>query len=346
METYSAKKPAGKPAGRLKDCCDVCSAFKLRCDKQKPTCIRCANLNRPCTYSPARRAGRPHAVRPESGQNQNQKRSKAQSRSRGDSLQQDFSAPDSANPPKNGSRKVATTGIAGRTDNVIGFDNGCFPNTHSLSLHADNQSADIPSSPHGFLNTRLDSDATKTDCMRVALSIVEQLEARKRWNGMDGMASTYGVGASAGGLTATEACQRLLTILVCPCSEQAEVALLVASACISLMEVVHGSIGANSSQAPPSLPLVSQGLSEQDLLLWSRPQSARSSSSDGQSQVGDLFKIAKLVLQFTHRYCHDMKGEPSEPSEDHTDWVIAPVAALLRCRLQSVTQGATRRLVS
>ena len=334
METYSAKKPAGK----LKDSCDVCAAFKLRCDKQKPTCARCANMNYRCTYSPTRRAGRPHAVRWESGQNRNQKRSKAQSRSSSDSLQQCFGAPDSPNPPNpNESREVDPTGIPGRADSVIGFDNGCFPNTHTPSLHADNQSADIPSSPCGFLNMRLDSDATKTDCTRVALSIVKQLETSKRWSGMS---STHG----AGGLTVTEACQRLLTILVCPCSEQAEVALLVASACISLMDVVHGSVGANSSQGSPSLTLLSHGLSEQDLLPWPRPQSsARSSSSDGQSQVGDLFKIAKVILEFTDRYCQDTKGGPRW---EHTSWVVAPVAALLRCRLQSVTQGATRRLVS
>ena len=342
METYGAKKPAAK----LKDSCDVCSAFKLRCDKQKPTCTRCANLNCQCTYSPARRAGRPHAVRRESGQNQNQsqKWSKAQSLSRSDSLQQRFRTPDSPNPPNlpNESRAVDPTGIPGRTDSTIGFDHDCFPSTHMLSLRADtrNQSADIPSSPCGFFpSTRLDSDATKTDCTRVALSIVEQLETSKRWSGT---ASTYG----AGGLTATEACQRLLTILVCPCSEQAEVALLVASACISLMDVVHnGSVGPNSSgQVSPSLSLVGHGLSEQDLLLWPRPQSsARSSSSDGQSQVGDLFKIAKVIVEFTDRYCQDTKGGPRW---EHTSWVVAPVAALLRCRLQSVTQGATRRLVS
>ena len=327
METSGVNKPAGK----LKDCCDVCSAFKLRCDKQRPTCTRCANLNRPCTYSLARRAGRPHAVRPESGQNQSQKRSKAPSRSRSNSLQQCFGTPDSPNPPNpNPSRVVDPRAIPGRTDSVIGFDNGCVPSPHTLSLRADNPSAGTStlSSPWGF------PEATKTDCTRVALSIVEQLETSNGWSGT----------ASTCGLTATEACQRLLTILVCPCSEQAEVALLVASACISLMEVIDGSIGTSSSQNLPSLPLGSQGLSEQDLLLLPRPQSsARSPSGDGQSQVGDLFKIAKVILQFTNRYCQDTKDGPRL---EHAGWVVAPVAALLRCRLQSVTQEATRRLVS
>ena len=337
MEPHSAKKAAGK----LKDSCDACSVFKLRCDKQKPTCSRCANLNRPCTYSPARRAGRPHAVRRESVQSQYQKRSKAQSRSRSDSLSQCFGALDSADSPDppslNESAVIDPIGIPRRADSIISFDNSCFPNTRTPGLHVNNQSTDIPSSTCGFLNTRLDPDATNTDCTKVALSIVEQLETSKRWGGT---ASRYG----AGGLTATDACQRLLTILVCPCSEQTEVALLVASACISLMDVVRGSVDASSSQRSPSHTLVSHGSSEQDVLLWSQPQSsARSSSSEGQSQVGDLFKIAKVILEFTDRYCQNTKGGPRR---EHTSWVIAPVAALLRCRLQSVTQGATRSLVS
>lgn len=336
METYGAKKPAGK----LKDSCDVCSAFKLRCDKQKPTCTRCANLNYRCTYSPARRAGRSHAVRRESGRNQNQKQSQAPSRSRSDNIPQYFRAPDSNSPVHvnhHESLKVDLTGIPRPTDLAIAFDNGCFPNAHPLSYHANHQSVDILSSPCGSLNQRPDWDATNTDCTRVALSIVKQLETSKR---QGGTASTHGTG----GLTPTEACQRLLTILVCPCSEQAEVALLVASACISLMDVVHDSVGANCSQGSPSLALVSHGLSEPDAVPWPRPpSSAHSSCSDGPSQLGDLFKIAKVILEFTDRYCQDTKGGPRC---EHTSWVVAPVAALLRCRLQSVTEGATRRLVS
>ncbi|KAL8776586.1 MAG: hypothetical protein Q9203_004764 [Teloschistes exilis] len=298
-------------------------------------------MNRQCTYSPARRVGRPHAVR-ESAQTQNQKRSKLSSRSRRNSLQPSFRALESPNPSNpTESRVPDPAGIPRRTESVVGFDNNtCFPDTHTLSFYADNQSAEIQSSPCDFLNTRLDTDATKTDCTTVALSIVEQLGTSKRWSDT---ASTYG----AGGLTTTEACRRLLTILVCPCSEQAEVALLVASACISLMDVVHGSFGANSHQGSPSLSLVSHGLFEQqDLSRWPRPQSSApsSSSSDGQSQVGDLAKIAKVIQQFTDKYCQDTKE--GGPRWEHTGWVVAPVAALLRCRLQSVTQGATRRLVS
>ena len=48
---------------KLKDSCDMCSASKVRCNKEKPICSRCNQLGYPCFYSPARRMGRPHPPR-------------------------------------------------------------------------------------------------------------------------------------------------------------------------------------------------------------------------------------------------------------------------------------------
>ena len=55
-------------ATKLKDSCDMCSASKVKCDKEKPTCNRCKKLGYPCFYSPARRMGRPHPHRGRSSQ--------------------------------------------------------------------------------------------------------------------------------------------------------------------------------------------------------------------------------------------------------------------------------------
>ncbi|CAG8933250.1 unnamed protein product [Penicillium salamii] len=46
---------------KLKDSCDKCSASKVRCTKEKPSCTRCDKLCYVCSYSPARRVGRPIA---------------------------------------------------------------------------------------------------------------------------------------------------------------------------------------------------------------------------------------------------------------------------------------------
>lgn len=44
----------------------MCSASKVRCNKEKPICSRCYKLSYPCFYSPARRIGRPHPPRDKS----------------------------------------------------------------------------------------------------------------------------------------------------------------------------------------------------------------------------------------------------------------------------------------
>ncbi|MCJ1246518.1 hypothetical protein MMC30_003726 [Trapelia coarctata] len=54
---------------KLKDTCDMCSASKVRCNKEKPICSRCEQLGYPCFYSPARRMGRPHPPRRTQPQN-------------------------------------------------------------------------------------------------------------------------------------------------------------------------------------------------------------------------------------------------------------------------------------
>lgn len=50
-------------AQKLKDTCDICSASKVKCDKQRPICGRCDKLGYPCFYSLARRKGRPNPPR-------------------------------------------------------------------------------------------------------------------------------------------------------------------------------------------------------------------------------------------------------------------------------------------
>ena len=49
-----------KQGQKLKDTCNICSASKIKCEKQRPSCSRCEKLGYRCVYSPARRKGRPH----------------------------------------------------------------------------------------------------------------------------------------------------------------------------------------------------------------------------------------------------------------------------------------------
>ncbi|KAI0103997.1 hypothetical protein GGR51DRAFT_523125 [Nemania sp. FL0031] len=255
---------------KLKDSCDPCSASKLRCDKQKPICTRCAGLNQLCSYSPARRAGRPRVRL------------------------------DKSQPVEPRVREITV------------------PNGMRAERSCQNGKQQAEQSLPTKISTRpileLDSEEG-SDCTRIAISILKQLNTPER---VHGLTSTN--------LTTTEACQRLLTILVCPCSEQPGVALLVASGCLSLMDMAH-----YSAHSQPT-----QGLG---LDLWTNSHILENRNPCG---VEDLAKVAKVISQFTDKYCQEPKCGTNWP---YTNWLVAPILPLLRLRLQSITRNAARCLV-
>ncbi len=51
------------PSQKLRNACDTCSASKLRCGSEKPTCSRCSMSNSPCSYSPTRRVAKSDPAR-------------------------------------------------------------------------------------------------------------------------------------------------------------------------------------------------------------------------------------------------------------------------------------------
>ncbi|KAI1779464.1 hypothetical protein F4818DRAFT_141485 [Hypoxylon cercidicola] len=132
---------------------------------------------------------------------------------------------------------------------------------------------------------------------------------------------------------------------MCPCSEQPGVALLVASGCISLMDTVHHLASSHSAQdtASPELSTntTTSPNTENDTAVWLMP-SLHGVANNSQCGVEELTKIAKVILQFTDKYGEEPKGGAGWP---HTTWLVAPIVALLRFRLQSVIREAARRLV-
>ena len=359
MEAYSTSQ---QPTFKLKDSCDVCSSSKLRCDKQKPTCSRCANLNRHCTYSPARRAGRPHRVRKDNGRSKSQSQNssqdseytRSQCQQQSNNQRQAFAARKDA-----GSAAVVDTHMAEpptiTTQQIDGDSNDWLSRLVPRIGDGQIKPAGFPASPCTRMSPEsLHLKALDNDCTKISLSMIERLEARKRRHSIGPREDHRGKHANDDDsnndvLTATLACQRLLTILMCPCSEQAAVALLVASACVSLMDSARDSKSAGAGQVSAA-----DAHGELDVNMWSQhpmqspphfmtTSSGRDGVNGSQSQVGDLSKIAKVVLQFVERYGQVVKGGARW---EHTTWIVAPVATLLRCKLQSVTQGAARQLVT
>jgi hypothetical protein len=191
----------------------------------------------------------------------------------------------------------------------ISFEDLLLPSTQARELHDDKQpQATPPTVPSGL-----------GDCATLAVSILEQLGT----GGGDG-----NPGPTYSNLPISDVCQRLLTILVCPCSEQPDVALLVACGCMSLMDVVRHLNTANTAEG--------------NIFDWPVSPALHSMMGNEQSRVDQLAKIAKVVLNFTEKYS---MGVMDGSGWAHTTWVVAPIVALLRSRLQSATHEATGLLL-
>lgn len=61
----TAPRPPTKK--KLRASCDACSASKIKCDQERPSCLRCRNIDIKCNYSASRRMGKPPAPRDANG---------------------------------------------------------------------------------------------------------------------------------------------------------------------------------------------------------------------------------------------------------------------------------------
>lgn len=179
------------------------------------------------------------------------------------------------------------------------------------------------------------------DCARTAASIVEQLDPGRR------PACRATPAESGANSKITTACQRLLTILVCPCSEQPAVALLVASACIALLDAVlhqQQHFQQQQQQTPDEAPATFPWPSMPPSPHQARSLPLSASLNDYYPDHGEfegLAKIAKVVLRFTQRYAQDEGGGAGGA----TRALVDPIVVLLRSKLQFVTGEATGRVV-
>ncbi|KAK8134768.1 hypothetical protein PG984_006780 [Apiospora sp. TS-2023a] len=324
---------------KLKDSCDLCSASKVRCEKGKPACARCTSMNEPCLYSPARRAGRPRRrLRrescPEQGQGQNQ---------------HDLERPSTSTAPQEAHASDILLADLDWGSEISNFDDNTLPGTTRVPpyAHERGQSEPDPSAPLAG-----ESDDTtvlpREDCAKTAARILETLDPTKarshhRWR--------------PGGCEMAEACRQILTILVCPCSEQPAVALLVASGCLALMDTAcrlargHETAGPAVAGNDDDDDMNSLHWLNLPMALSPQPTASSNRLVGGADEVGveGLAKIAKVVLQFAQRYAPEPhKGKEARgggTGRAYTAQLVEPIVALLRSTLHSVTQEVTARLV-
>ena len=356
-----------QPTQRLKDSCDMCSASKVRCNRQKPICSRCTKLGYPCFYSPARRVGRPHGRSTTVSASRPSKTTQAstlgaKSDKRAVQRQTDDSLPET--PP------VQDVGMAGNykeqydSSNILSTSSTQASSTSAGSCnHLGLDSSPVLGNSHAMpsVGERCHKpvsnmlDPCESDCAGIAMTLQQQLEAAQEspafLSGRDG-GQMDRRSADAAMEIVGSAFRQLSTILICPCSERLEVGLLVAAACISILDV-YGVIVSNLAAQPLSQSGMSASamtMEDDDALHWNMMELSGSSSCKlfiedfGEDVLlvrvmGELSKMATVVMQFTNRY----RGGRSE--EGNSEELLYAVATDLRNRLQTIKDEMTGRLL-
>ena len=365
-----------RPTQRLKDSCDMCSASKVRCKREKPVCDRCAKLGYPCFYSPARRVGRPHRRRATSSTSQpiistqsESYSSKPDDRmicSQADcfqsrtALSHDFNVSGSADNHKSSSNAGSNPNMqvgsvpAGSCDylNFSGINSG--PNSASSTDEPQNSFPISESRVRSISNATAGApNGCESDCAGIAMGLQQQLEAAYETPALLSMREGGQMeekGTDAAMETAGSALRQLSTMLICPCSERLEVGLLVAAACNSILDVYNVIIRSSAAQ-PLSLSDMSAWTMTMvddvlDCNMISLPESSSGTLcfDDFEEDIllvrvmGELAKMATVIIQFTKRYKARCSG-----NADSSDLLYA-VATYLRKRLQTIKDETTGRL--
>ena len=340
---------SGMPMPKLKGSCDMCSASKVRCDKQKPICGRCKNLEYPCFYSPSRRVGRPH-------------RSRASI---------DIRPPKLLRTPSPEKPSVSAIGGAGGDESLNTqqrdapcFNNGLTPSPLLLRMEdgildkiespqrVRRRSESAQSIVHIPKQSTTDTGTSKTcelDCCgSIVLDLLEHLDTagkilQQRTSRDDPGPGEYDLGRASS--IVKSAYPSVSTVLICPCSEEPGIAMLAAAACLSMLDIQSAVIGA---VRPRSDDAFASLIFDQDALLQDSTNSSSSKSTNSTNSpvnqdlasmraFAELSRVAIVVLQFAVKY-----GE-GDLEQDSPDFLRA-LASFLRFRLQCITIEATRRL--
>ena len=368
----NADQIINRPTQRLKDSCDMCSASKVRCTREKPVCDRCAKLGYPCFYSPARRVGRPHRRRATLSSSQPIISTQSESyssvphdrmiRSQADCFQSraalphDFNVSGSAHNHKSSSTPNMQVGSVptGSCDylNFSGINSGL--NSASSTNEPQNTSPISESRVRSISNATAGApNGCESDCAGIAMGLQQQLEAAYETPALLSMREGGQMeekGTDAAMETAGSALRQLSTMLIYPCSERLEVGLLVAAACNSILDVYNVIIRSSAAQ-PLSLSDMSVlTMTMVDDALDCNTMTLPESSSgplcfdDFEEDIllvrvmGQLAKMARVIIQFTKRY----KARCSD-NADSSDLLYA-VATYLKRRLQTIKDETIGRL--
>lgn len=333
----------------------MCSASKVRCDRQKPLCGRCDKLGYPCFYSPARRVGRP------------QGRNKRQPRNRRDSLNGGAER-ESASPPERPVRPVSPGSPINHRDSghLVPFlsppESEMPPGLIIPPVLLEQPGPGPESASATTSSSASRQDGCESDCMGLAMATQRQLEPACRK-----LSSTPAAGpwtkasvqnAEAAIQAAATAMRRMSMTLICPCSERLEIGIIVSAVCMSILDL-YSTIVSHFTDRPHApgqhfqSPLSSilavdddggSGLFWNDLPFFASRNSNSQALHRGRKEdvmlvhvLGELSKLAAVVCQFTKRY-RTGQGQPASSE------ILEDVAAFLKSRLKAIGGGTAAKL--
>ncbi|KAJ5609741.1 hypothetical protein N7528_010308 [Penicillium herquei] len=308
---------------RLKDSCDRCASSKVRCSKDKPSCARCAKLGFTCLYSPARRVGRPFRPNESSSETHTQDTeppTKALKETRfideGNKLFSRFS----------------TTAAPVMTEYIHGPDAGIRQSPHQIVFETQQaQQNKIGQQMH-----------TDSDCVLDIMDLLAELDVSAEQ--IRRIPSVDPVLLDLASQTITTALHRLSSILICSCSERTETGMLISALCISIIDVHSMTINKFKCSPPTRQDIPA-------MHAWNNLGVSYEAIGEtaAMQMIGELSKVANLVLQFTERYrAIQVAGENQAELENRNSIPLDFLPALGKFmgeRLQQITNNATHGLV-
>ncbi|KAF3491746.1 uncharacterized protein GIQ15_01263 [Arthroderma uncinatum] len=325
ISTTAALPPSSLQSQKLKASCDNCSSSKVRCTKEKPSCARCEKSGYTCSYSHARRIGRPYRSRGpppiEQGGEESERLSSTKAIRTAGSV-------DDGDRSSSQFKALSSRVDAGRNSSTVDL----IPNRNDISFKTQQQKGNLAEIHRHKIDHKVDPD-----CVLVVMDMFSELEVPAEQLRRSSLVDYCLANSTAQTIIAV--LRRLFTILICPCSERAEVGMLIYAICTSIIDMHAITITKSVRNNPPPPVLGHTGLWDGHGASTREPPE---SEAVAMLVLGELSKMAKLVLQFIERYSGDAEGKQSllEGHEIPIDFLPA-LGNLMRERLQQITNDAT-----
>ena len=349
---------------KVKDTCDMCSASKVRCNKNKPICSRCEKLGYPCFYSPARRVRKrfgtqslpssrdePEAVESEAVEHLVEPQTPAISRTESVATESDVSD-ETANAALEKESCLATPFGAGDPPSSL-FSR--LQATMPLQTNFDDENfqpspQELTPSSSAFFHSLMPSNLS-SDCIASAMVLLRNLhETSSKFLSPTNPTGEIKAGSLDGAIDmASASVKHIPTMLICSCSARPDIGFLVVAVCTALLDlyeililVCHsvrstnavastiGSSGSHGSVKSTS-PLASD--TEMIDICTESLLNRLNEKAPIMRILGELHLVADVVTQFRNRY--------RQISEKGSRDLIRALAASIASRLKSMIDEST-----